>query len=171
MSTAALLTRDVRAVHYYLISHSLPSDHFFFNLSHSSFYLSPPTPYLMFYLLYLISPRISPISSPDASYLLPHTLSLSIIADIDGAFFGPTFPNLFFMTYEDVVPEPVTEQVCPVRLFCLSVFSVLIVSLIPIQSLIVVSIGLTLLLAHRTPRAVLSLNSAVVDRLAKRSVT
>jgi hypothetical protein len=108
--------------------------------------------------------------------LMPPTFSLIhspylIIADIDGAFFGPTFPNLFFMTYEDVVPEPVTEQVCPVRLFCLSVFSVLIVSLIPIQSLIVVSIGLTLLLAHRTPRAVLSLNSAVVDRLAKRSVT
>ena len=32
-------------------------------------------------------------------------------ADIDGAFFGPTFPNLFFMTYEEVVPEPVAEQV------------------------------------------------------------
>jgi hypothetical protein len=103
--------------------------------------------------------------------VMPPTFSLIhspylIIADIDGAFFGPTFPNLFFMTYEDVVPEPVTEQVCPVRLFCLSVFSVLIVSLILIQSLIVISIGLTLLLSHRTPRAVLSINSAKVDRLA-----
>jgi len=32
---------------------------------------------------------------------------------IDGAFFGPTFPNLFFMTYEDDVPEPVAEQYVP----------------------------------------------------------
>ena len=32
---------------------------------------------------------------------------------IDGAFFGPTFPNLFFMTYEDLVPEPVAEQYVP----------------------------------------------------------
>ena len=36
---------------------------------------------------------------------------LLIFTDIDGAFFGPTFPNLFFMTYEDIVPEPVAEQV------------------------------------------------------------
>ena len=32
---------------------------------------------------------------------------------IDGAFFGPTFPNLFFMTYEDLVPEPVSEHYVP----------------------------------------------------------
>ena len=36
--------------------------------------------------------------------------------DIDGAFFGPTFPNLFFMTYEDLVPGPAMEQFVP-RLF------------------------------------------------------
>ena len=60
-------------------------------------------------LFYLISSHLltSPISSLTPSHML-------LISDIDGAFFGPTFPNLFFMTYEDVVPEPVTEQVCPV---------------------------------------------------------
>lgn len=32
---------------------------------------------------------------------------------IDGAFFGPTFPNLFFMTYENLVPGPAMEQFVP----------------------------------------------------------
>lgn len=32
---------------------------------------------------------------------------------LDGAFFGPTFPNLFFMTYEGLAPEPATEQYVP----------------------------------------------------------
>ncbi len=32
---------------------------------------------------------------------------------IDGAFFGPTFPNLFFMSYENLVPEPAVEQFVP----------------------------------------------------------
>ena len=36
--------------------------------------------------------------------------------DIDGAFFGPTFPALFFMTYENQVPEPAIEHYTP-RIF------------------------------------------------------
>jgi len=32
---------------------------------------------------------------------------------LDGAFFGPTFPNLFFMTYEGLAPEPASEQYVP----------------------------------------------------------
>ena len=40
-----------------------------------------------------------------------YPMSSFFFTDIDGAFFGPTFPNLFFMTYEDIVPEPVAEQV------------------------------------------------------------
>jgi hypothetical protein len=44
-------------------------------------------------------------------YVIKPIIVINLI-DIDGAFFGPTFPNLFFMTYEDDVPEPVAEQVC-----------------------------------------------------------
>lgn len=32
---------------------------------------------------------------------------------IDGAFFGPTFPHIFFMSFEDSVPESATEQYVP----------------------------------------------------------
>lgn len=32
---------------------------------------------------------------------------------LDGAYFGPTFPNLFFMTYEELVPEPFSEIYVP----------------------------------------------------------
>jgi casein kinase II subunit beta len=32
---------------------------------------------------------------------------------IDGSYFGTTFPNLFFMTYEDLVPEPAVEHFVP----------------------------------------------------------
>ena len=32
---------------------------------------------------------------------------------IDGAFFGPTFPNLFFMNFEDVVPDVSFEKFIP----------------------------------------------------------
>jgi hypothetical protein len=35
------------------------------------------------------------------------------LIDIDGAFFGPTFPALFFMTYENQVPEPAIEHFSP----------------------------------------------------------
>ena len=33
--------------------------------------------------------------------------------DIDGAFFGPTFPNLFFMTFTDLIPENKVELHVP----------------------------------------------------------
>jgi hypothetical protein len=36
--------------------------------------------------------------------------------DIDGAFFGPTFPHLFLMTYEVLVPE-VSREVYVPRVF------------------------------------------------------
>jgi casein kinase II subunit beta len=32
---------------------------------------------------------------------------------IDGAYFGTTFPNLFFMSFEDLVPEPAIEKFEP----------------------------------------------------------
>ena len=32
---------------------------------------------------------------------------------IDGAFFGPTFPHIFFMTFDDTVPEPTAETYVP----------------------------------------------------------
>ena len=32
---------------------------------------------------------------------------------LDGAYFGPTFPNIFFMTYEELVPEPFSEIYIP----------------------------------------------------------
>ena len=33
--------------------------------------------------------------------------------DIDGSFFGPTFPNLFFMTFTDLIPENKVELHVP----------------------------------------------------------
>ena len=33
--------------------------------------------------------------------------------NIDGACFGPTFPGLFFMSYEDLVPEQTSEVYVP----------------------------------------------------------
>ena len=38
---------------------------------------------------------------------------VSPFKSVDGAFFGPTFPNLFFMTYEDLVPEKSNEEYVP----------------------------------------------------------
>jgi Casein kinase II regulatory subunit len=59
--------------------------------------------------LHCISPPFHHLPIPHQP--IPHPLPMRCDADIDGAFFGPTFPNLFFMTYEEVVPEPVAEQV------------------------------------------------------------
>ena len=39
--------------------------------------------------------------------------SPSMFRSIDGAFFGPTFPSLFFMTYEDLVPAKTSENYIP----------------------------------------------------------
>lgn len=61
-------------------------------------YIPPPFHLILFRLIFISTGVIS-------------FLFFLLSTDIDGAFFGPTFPNLFFMTYEDVVPEPVAEQV------------------------------------------------------------
>jgi Casein kinase II regulatory subunit len=64
--------------------------------------------------LHRISSPLHHLLIPHQSILhlpFPHPFPIRCDADIDGAFFGPTFPNLFFMTYEEVVPEPVAEQV------------------------------------------------------------
>jgi hypothetical protein len=36
-----------------------------------------------------------------------------VVAELDGAYFGTTFPHLFFMTYEDKVPVPCREVYVP----------------------------------------------------------
>lgn len=42
--------------------------------------------------------------------------------NVDGAFFGPTFPSLFFMSYEDLVPEKPHEVYVP-RVFGFKIHS------------------------------------------------
>mmetsp|Transcript_11184 Transcript_11184/g.11211 ORF Transcript_11184/g.11211 Transcript_11184/m.11211 type:complete len:500 (+) Transcript_11184:165-1664(+) len=41
---------------------------------------------------------------------------------IDGAFFGPTFPNLFMMSFEELVPEPPVDRYVP-RIFGFKIHS------------------------------------------------
>ena len=37
----------------------------------------------------------------------------AVCKNVDGAYFGPTFPGLFFMSYEELVPEQSTEEYVP----------------------------------------------------------
>lgn len=39
--------------------------------------------------------------------------SLVIIADIDGAYFGTTFPHLFLMAYGNIKPQKATQTYVP----------------------------------------------------------
>jgi hypothetical protein len=49
----------------------------------------------------------------------------ALVPQIDGAYFGPTFPHLFFMTFHDEMPKEAPLPYVPkVGLFCLLVCSV-----------------------------------------------
>lgn len=62
---------------------------------------------------------VNPRSSPNP---LPHTRTHTPHTGVDGAYFGTTFPHLFFMTYGNIIPDPPEQKFVP-RVFGFRVHS------------------------------------------------